>query len=175
MFETSIAILKSFHDEDCSARDRIFGIPPLPSLKKEARHLQAEIVEVEIDVVSPSIVPLGNFTELNRTVTCLVLKANDRRTSCPCHDEFRGPRSDYVRQQLMGKVFFLIKNMGAVALGSWAQAGGRGVMSTSLVLLKIHRLEGLMDAKYLPSLKFFPLTWSGSLASGDNSGVALVI
>ncbi|GFT75732.1 hypothetical protein TNCV_3125321 [Trichonephila clavipes] len=36
--------------------------------------------------------------ELNRTVTCMVLKANDRRTSCPCHDEFRGPRSDYVRQ-----------------------------------------------------------------------------
>ncbi|GFV54278.1 uncharacterized protein TNCV_4365531 [Trichonephila clavipes] len=35
---------------------------------------------------------------LNRTVTCMVLKANDRRTSCPCHDEFRGPRSDYVRQ-----------------------------------------------------------------------------
>ncbi|GFX39029.1 hypothetical protein TNCV_3426151 [Trichonephila clavipes] len=29
----------------------------------------------------------------------MVLKANDRRTSCPCHDEFRGPRSDYVRQQ----------------------------------------------------------------------------
>ncbi|GFV53680.1 hypothetical protein TNCV_2091831 [Trichonephila clavipes] len=27
-----------------------------------------------------------------------VLKANDRRTSCPGHDEFRGPRSDYVRQ-----------------------------------------------------------------------------
>ncbi|GFV84870.1 hypothetical protein TNCV_4298521 [Trichonephila clavipes] len=25
-------------------------------------------------------------------------KANDRRTSCPCHDEFRGPHSDYVRQ-----------------------------------------------------------------------------
>ncbi|GFX28172.1 uncharacterized protein TNCV_424991 [Trichonephila clavipes] len=30
----------------------------------------------------------------------MVLKANDRRTSCPCHDEFRGPRSDYVRQEL---------------------------------------------------------------------------
>ncbi|GFW13049.1 hypothetical protein TNCV_3329811 [Trichonephila clavipes] len=30
----------------------------------------------------------------------MVLKANDRRTSCPCHDEFRGPRSDYVRQFL---------------------------------------------------------------------------
>ncbi|GFX11415.1 hypothetical protein TNCV_2804761 [Trichonephila clavipes] len=28
----------------------------------------------------------------------MVLKANDRRTSCPCHDKFRGPRSDYVRQ-----------------------------------------------------------------------------
>ncbi|GFX99390.1 hypothetical protein TNCV_3023211 [Trichonephila clavipes] len=27
---------------------------------------------------------------------CMVLKANDRRTSCPCHDEFPGPRSDYV-------------------------------------------------------------------------------
>ncbi|GFV31747.1 hypothetical protein TNCV_2442181 [Trichonephila clavipes] len=48
--------------------------------------------------MSPSIVPSGNFAELNRTVTCMVLKANDRRTSCPCHDEFRGPRSDYVRQ-----------------------------------------------------------------------------
>ncbi|GFV63331.1 hypothetical protein TNCV_3751481 [Trichonephila clavipes] len=54
--------------------------------------LHAEIVEVEIEVVSPSIVPSGNFT-------CMVLKANDRRTSCPCHDEFRGPRSDYVRQK----------------------------------------------------------------------------
>ncbi|GFU49794.1 RING finger protein 17 [Trichonephila clavipes] len=29
----------------------------------------------------------------------MVLKVNDRRTSCPCHDEFRGPRSDYVRQR----------------------------------------------------------------------------
>ncbi|GFY22255.1 uncharacterized protein TNCV_3298981 [Trichonephila clavipes] len=27
-----------------------------------------------------------------------LIKANDRRTSCPCHDEFRGPRSDCVRQ-----------------------------------------------------------------------------
>ncbi|GFY31240.1 hypothetical protein TNCV_752031 [Trichonephila clavipes] len=35
----------------------------------------------------------------------MVLKANDRRTSCPCHDEFRGPRSDYVRQAM----FFLEK------------------------------------------------------------------
>ncbi|GFX81787.1 hypothetical protein TNCV_2569881 [Trichonephila clavipes] len=29
----------------------------------------------------PSIVPSGNFAELNRTITCMVLKANDRRTS----------------------------------------------------------------------------------------------
>ncbi|GFW97727.1 histone-lysine N-methyltransferase SETMAR [Trichonephila clavipes] len=44
--------------------------------------------------------PFGEVSlSLNRTVTCMVLKANDRRTSCPCHNEFRGPRSDYVRQQ----------------------------------------------------------------------------
>ncbi|GFX00834.1 hypothetical protein TNCV_4578011 [Trichonephila clavipes] len=60
--------------------------------------LHEEIVEVEIEVVSPSIDPSGNFAELNRNVTCMVLKPNDRRTSCPCRDEFRGPRSDYVRQ-----------------------------------------------------------------------------
>ncbi|GFW05254.1 hypothetical protein TNCV_3357731 [Trichonephila clavipes] len=44
--------------------------------------------------------PFGNFAELNRTVTCMLLKAkaNDRRTSSPCHDEFRASRSDYVRQ-----------------------------------------------------------------------------
>ncbi|GFW66612.1 uncharacterized protein TNCV_1370451 [Trichonephila clavipes] len=30
----------------------------------------------------------------------MVLKANDMRISCPCHDEFRGPRSDYVRQAM---------------------------------------------------------------------------
>ncbi|GFU14172.1 hypothetical protein TNCV_4167701 [Trichonephila clavipes] len=32
----------------------------------------------------------GVSPSLNHTVTCMVLKANDRRTSCPCHDEFRG-------------------------------------------------------------------------------------
>ncbi|GFW52025.1 uncharacterized protein TNCV_2818941 [Trichonephila clavipes] len=46
--------------------------------------------------------PFGEVSlSLNRTVTCMVLKANDRRTSCPCHDEFRGPRSDYVRQSII--------------------------------------------------------------------------
>ncbi|GFW55487.1 hypothetical protein TNCV_118711 [Trichonephila clavipes] len=64
----------------------------------EMHHLHAEIVEVEIEVVSPSIVPSGNFAELNRTVTCMVLKTNDRHTSCPCHDEFHGSRFYYVRQ-----------------------------------------------------------------------------
>ncbi|GFU44297.1 uncharacterized protein TNCV_3041371 [Trichonephila clavipes] len=45
--------------------------------------------------------PFGEVSlSLNRTVTRMVLKANDRRTSCPCHDEFRGPRSDYVRQNI---------------------------------------------------------------------------
>ncbi|GFU46366.1 hypothetical protein TNCV_1213411 [Trichonephila clavipes] len=57
----------------------------------------AEIVEVEIEVVSPSIV-LRSFTELKSHCHRMVLKANDRRTLCPCHDESRGPRSDYVRQ-----------------------------------------------------------------------------
>ncbi|GFX26360.1 hypothetical protein TNCV_949581 [Trichonephila clavipes] len=48
----------------------------------------------KIDVVSPSIVLRGSFTEPSLSP----VKANDKRTSCPCHDEFRGPRSDYVRQ-----------------------------------------------------------------------------
>ncbi|GFW99451.1 hypothetical protein TNCV_3007531 [Trichonephila clavipes] len=34
-------------------------------------------------VVSTSIVHSGHFTDLIRTVTCMVLKANDRRTSSP--------------------------------------------------------------------------------------------
>ncbi|GFX37985.1 uncharacterized protein TNCV_3835861 [Trichonephila clavipes] len=42
--------------------------------------------------------PFGEFHRAKIAVTCMVLKANDRRTSCPCHDAFRGPRSDYVRQ-----------------------------------------------------------------------------
>ncbi|GFT79449.1 transposable element Tcb2 transposase [Trichonephila clavipes] len=73
-----------------------------PNTLRVHTDLHAEIVEVEIEVVSPSIVPSENFAEPNRTVTCMVLKANDRRTSCPCHDEFRGPRSDYVRQTARG-------------------------------------------------------------------------
>ncbi|GFT11362.1 hypothetical protein TNCV_1144381 [Trichonephila clavipes] len=80
------------------------------------RSFHAEIVEVEIEVVSPSIVPSGNFAELNRTVTCMVLKANDRRTSCPCHDEFRGPRSDYVRQEALENRIQLDYDIGALLI-----------------------------------------------------------
>ncbi|GFW57394.1 hypothetical protein TNCV_543081 [Trichonephila clavipes] len=36
----------------------------------------------------------------------MVLKANDRRTSC--HDEFRGPQSDYVRQVALETTVCLI-------------------------------------------------------------------
>ncbi|GFV91308.1 hypothetical protein TNCV_898251 [Trichonephila clavipes] len=42
----------------------------------------AKIVEVEIGGVA-NYCPFGNFSELNRTVTCMVAKANDRRTSSP--------------------------------------------------------------------------------------------
>ncbi|GFX69376.1 hypothetical protein TNCV_1547071 [Trichonephila clavipes] len=55
-------------------------------------------------MVASSIVmfysPFGNFPELNRTDTCMVLKAkaNERRTSSPLPDEFLGSRSDSVRQ-----------------------------------------------------------------------------
>ncbi|GFX48850.1 putative LOC100569746 [Trichonephila clavipes] len=95
--------------------------------------LLAEIVEVKIEVVSPSIVPSGNFAELNRTVTCMVLKANDRRTSCPCHDEFHGPLSGYVRQRR-------ISSEGHVFVASVSSV-------RSLVLLKIHCVEKLMHVK----------------------------
>ncbi|GFX43337.1 hypothetical protein TNCV_2390451 [Trichonephila clavipes] len=80
--------------------------PMPPNTLRVHTDLHAEIVEVEIEVVSPSIVPSGNFAELNHTVTCMVLKANDRRTSCPCHDEFREPRSDYVRQVFVLPILF---------------------------------------------------------------------
>ncbi|GFT82042.1 uncharacterized protein TNCV_3909771 [Trichonephila clavipes] len=44
--------------------------------------------------------PFGEFRRAKIVLSsiCMVLKLNDRRISCPCHDEFRGPRSDFVRQ-----------------------------------------------------------------------------
>ncbi|GFY10648.1 hypothetical protein TNCV_2194691 [Trichonephila clavipes] len=67
---------------------------PAPQERTGLHCFHAEIVEVEIGGVA-IYHPFGDFTELNRTVTCMVLKGNDRRA---CHDEFGGPRSDYVRQ-----------------------------------------------------------------------------
>ncbi|GFX79607.1 uncharacterized protein TNCV_825951 [Trichonephila clavipes] len=90
-------------DALCQAQNLLFGAMgayffiTLPMLKISSL---AEIVEVEIYRGRVAIYrPFGEVSlSLNRTVTCMVLKANDRRTSCPCHDEFRRPRSDYVKQ-----------------------------------------------------------------------------
>ncbi|GFU44237.1 hypothetical protein TNCV_367781 [Trichonephila clavipes] len=51
-------------------------------------------------VVSPSIVPSG--ISLNKILLSPLWCSRLRQTTgvhlAPCHDEFRGPRSDYVRQ-----------------------------------------------------------------------------
>ncbi|GFX73119.1 hypothetical protein TNCV_4501981 [Trichonephila clavipes] len=54
----------------------------------------AEFVEVETGGVA-IYHPFGNFAELNRTVTS---RPTTGVLLAPCDDEFRGPRSDYVRQ-----------------------------------------------------------------------------
>ncbi|GFS86151.1 hypothetical protein TNCV_660421 [Trichonephila clavipes] len=65
-------IVKSVGLKVLWAESRVQGTGEyFPSLQ-----LLAEIVEVEIGGVAP----LGNFAELIRTLTCMVLKANDRRT-----------------------------------------------------------------------------------------------
>ncbi|GFX66078.1 HTH_Tnp_Tc3_2 domain-containing protein [Trichonephila clavipes] len=56
----------------------------------------------------------------------MVLKANDRRTSCPCHDEFRGPLSDYVRQL---EVFKELGIAQSVISRLWQQFQGYGNVS----------------------------------------------
>ncbi|GFS71837.1 hypothetical protein TNCV_3715121 [Trichonephila clavipes] len=83
-------------DPPCRGKMHVKSVESSNVLLLECFH--AEIVEVEIEVASPSMVPSRNFAELNRTLTCMALKTNDRRTSNPMYDEFRGPRSDYVRQ-----------------------------------------------------------------------------
>ncbi|GFV06727.1 hypothetical protein TNCV_1611401 [Trichonephila clavipes] len=93
---------------------------PTPDRKVWVRCLMPLTLRVHTDsmpklwrwrsVVSPSIVKksnlshrpwqhsflpsLRNFTELSRTVTCMVTGVH----LAPCQDEFREPRSDYVRQ-----------------------------------------------------------------------------
>ncbi|GFT56777.1 hypothetical protein TNCV_1268781 [Trichonephila clavipes] len=68
---TEYVLVKSVGPKVLWAESRVQGtgeyFPPLQSHSK--------IVEVERQVVSPSIVPYGNFAEQIRTVTCMVLKA----------------------------------------------------------------------------------------------------
>ncbi|GFW93714.1 hypothetical protein TNCV_4542411 [Trichonephila clavipes] len=87
-----------------------------------------------------SIVPSGNFAELNRTVTCMVLKANDRRTSCPCYDEFRGPRSDYVRQVALennNNIIFIMRNVIDYSNGYGLKNSGLNFISMAPLLVLI--------------------------------------
>ncbi|GFX73620.1 uncharacterized protein TNCV_1263891 [Trichonephila clavipes] len=93
--------------------------------------------------------PFGEVSlSLNRTVTCMVLKANDRRTSCPCHDEFRGPRSDYVRQvalattQQQQHFLLLLTNINFGHGSRVVKVSDRGwpFTSSSPVPLKTHRV-----------------------------------
>ncbi|GFY32444.1 hypothetical protein TNCV_3559521 [Trichonephila clavipes] len=61
--------------------------------------IHAKIVEVEIGGVT-IYRPFGEFHRANSY--CMGLKAktndNDRRTSGPCHNGFRGSQSDYARK-----------------------------------------------------------------------------
>ncbi|GFV33092.1 hypothetical protein TNCV_705051 [Trichonephila clavipes] len=62
---------------------RLEGLGSVPDATKHPRsthEFHAKIVEVDIGGVA-IFRPFGDFSELNRTVTCMVAKANDRRTS----------------------------------------------------------------------------------------------
>ncbi|GFT04989.1 hypothetical protein TNCV_4745171 [Trichonephila clavipes] len=120
---------------------------------QDSATLHAEIVEVEIEVVSPSIVPSGNFAELNRTVTCMVLKANDRRTSCPCHDEFRGPRSDYVRQVMNhGLLNTIPRPRGKVKVAHCKLSSTKGMSKSKIesVLIYLFDKRGIVHKEFAP-------------------------
>ncbi|GFV10552.1 hypothetical protein TNCV_3545811, partial [Trichonephila clavipes] len=59
----------------------------------------AEIVEVEIEVVSPSIVPFGeSFTELKSHCHPWCSRPTTGVPLAHCTMNFSGPRSDYVKQ-----------------------------------------------------------------------------
>ncbi|GFT87714.1 hypothetical protein TNCV_4000701 [Trichonephila clavipes] len=58
-----------------------------------------EIVEVKIGGVA-IYRPFGEFCQAKSY--CHLYGAQDQRL-VPCHDEFRGPRSDYVRQDEIGE------------------------------------------------------------------------
>ncbi|GFV10958.1 hypothetical protein TNCV_4707211 [Trichonephila clavipes] len=67
----------------------------------------------------------------------MVLKANDRRTSCPCHDEFRGHRSDYVRQDLLQNH------------GHWVKEKGCGLRK---LVIQIKETEAKVNSTYLTDI-----------------------
>ncbi|GFX93065.1 hypothetical protein TNCV_140091 [Trichonephila clavipes] len=117
----------------------------------------AEIVELEIEVVSPSIVPSGNFLELNRTVTYIVLRPTTGVLLTPCHDELRGPRSDYVRQGVVRQLM-LVRKPGA----PWEDFSIRGSRQTSLHHL--HTLAEHSGTAFMPSLTL-PVDYSPDIHS----------
>ncbi|GFW23688.1 uncharacterized protein TNCV_2032311 [Trichonephila clavipes] len=73
---TEYVLVKSVGPVVSRAESRVQGtgqyFPPL--------QIHAKIVEVEIGGVA-FYRPFGKISELNRTVTCMVAKANNRRTS----------------------------------------------------------------------------------------------
>ncbi|GFV41778.1 uncharacterized protein TNCV_3629291 [Trichonephila clavipes] len=75
---TEYVLVKSVGTKVSWAEPRVQGtgeyFPPL--------QFHAKIVEVEIGGVA-IYRPFRNFIDINLTVTCMVLKANDRRTSNP--------------------------------------------------------------------------------------------
>ncbi|GFW66116.1 hypothetical protein TNCV_1710151 [Trichonephila clavipes] len=70
---------------------------------------------------------VGNFAELILTVTCRVLKAKakDRRTSRSCHDELRGPRSDYVRQVALATTKTRVERFGTIGVKLYKKGSKR--------------------------------------------------
>ncbi|GFW29423.1 uncharacterized protein TNCV_743651 [Trichonephila clavipes] len=111
--------------------------------------------------------PFGEVSlSLNRTVTCMVLKANDRRTSCPCHDEFRGPRSDYVRQRKRQKSKVSTADIEAGLSAPWNglvhRSQQHGIhQSTSCKLVCVVNISGHTD-----SIRFMHRKYN-SVISGD--------
>ncbi|GFU10177.1 uncharacterized protein TNCV_3449601 [Trichonephila clavipes] len=97
----------------------------------------------------------------------MVLKANDRRTSCPCHDESRGPRSDYVRQS-----FQILWGFGSPVVR--VSDHGRHVMSSSPVPLKTRRVGQRCTLNL--SRAETSSRWCGVVVrtGGDSSGVVHV-
>ncbi|GFY27590.1 putative transposase like protein [Trichonephila clavipes] len=75
----------------------------------------------------------------------MVLKANDRRTSCPCHDEFRGPRSDYVRQ--------IVKHPTKIMI--WSVISGKGTGRLDVV-------KARSSKAFLAEQNILLLNWPGN-------------